>query len=266
MDNLIEINNVSIRIKEYNDQRVITFKDVDRAHQRPDGTARKAFNRNKKRFIKDEDYFMITREDEIPMSVSWTLKIPPKGITLITESGYLMISKVFDDDIAWDVQRKLVNTYFRTKQLVTYDPNVMVFQTMSNTITSIHKDISSLKETLATASNYQFPKPSYSPWYRKMQPKYEILQKYFGLTRKELYHKLFVALQETHPEIHIEELQEEYCYAYKVKSCFPMDAIEFHHEARIAFEELIEIILYKYDLSSQSSKTNDQIIEEIFAK
>lgn len=142
--NLVEINNVAIGIKEYEGKRVITFKDIDRVHERPDGTARKAFNRNKKRFIEGEDYFMIMRNT--PMSVSWTLNILPKGLTLITESGYLMISKVFDDDIAWDVQRKLANSYFRAKESVLQDPTIIAMQMMTDTMRLIQQDISSIKE------------------------------------------------------------------------------------------------------------------------
>ena len=130
--NLVGINNVAIGIKEYEGKRVITFKDIDRVHGRPDGTASNAFNRNKKRFIEGEDYFMIMRNT--PMSVSWTLNIPPKGLTLITESGYLMISKVFDDDIAWDVQRKLVNGYFRVKESVPQDPTIIAMQMIAETL------------------------------------------------------------------------------------------------------------------------------------
>ena len=106
--NLVEINNVAIGIKGYEGKRVITFKDIDRVHERPDGTASNAFKRHRQRFIEDEDYYHVTRD--IPLDVRRPLgleAIPPKGIMLITESGYLMISKVFDDDIAWDVQRKL---------------------------------------------------------------------------------------------------------------------------------------------------------------
>ena len=42
--------------------------------------------------------------------------LPPQDITLITESGYLMLVKSFTDDLAWDVQRQLVNLYFRVQQ------------------------------------------------------------------------------------------------------------------------------------------------------
>ena len=35
---------------------------------------------------------------------------------VVTESGYLMLVKSFTDDLAWQVQRQLVNTYFRKSE------------------------------------------------------------------------------------------------------------------------------------------------------
>lgn len=34
---------------------------------------------------------------------------------LITETGYLMLVKSFTDDLAWKVQRELVDSYFRVR-------------------------------------------------------------------------------------------------------------------------------------------------------
>ena len=61
------------KIKIWNGQRVVTFKDIDKVHQRPEGTAKKAFSRNRKRFIKGVDYFIVTRS-EIQKSVKDTLE------------------------------------------------------------------------------------------------------------------------------------------------------------------------------------------------
>lgn len=36
-----------------------------------------------------------------------------KEIILITEQGYLMLVKSLTDDLAWEVQRKLVKSYFK---------------------------------------------------------------------------------------------------------------------------------------------------------
>ncbi|MCR2683492.1 hypothetical protein NSP16_24280, partial [Salmonella enterica] len=37
-------------------------------------------------------------------------------VTFLTESGYLMLAKSLTDDLAWQVQRDLVNSYFRQRQ------------------------------------------------------------------------------------------------------------------------------------------------------
>ena len=54
----VNIEGTDLQIKEFNGQRVVTFKDIDAAHERPEGTARKRFNDNKKRFVEGEDYFV----------------------------------------------------------------------------------------------------------------------------------------------------------------------------------------------------------------
>lgn len=38
-------------------------------------------------------------------------------VTLLTESGYLMLVKSFTDELAWNVQRQLVKSYFRVNQI-----------------------------------------------------------------------------------------------------------------------------------------------------
>lgn len=52
------------------------------------------------------------------------IEISPKtreDIIFLTESGYLMVVKSFTDDLAWTVQRQLVNAYFRSKKLRQYN-------------------------------------------------------------------------------------------------------------------------------------------------
>lgn len=109
------INETELPIKEYQGQRVVTLKEIDAVHNRPEGTARKRFNDNKKHFIEGTDYFKAKCSEVRPFFG----QTPPNGfnpdadITLITESGYLMLVKSFTDDLAWTVQRQLVNVYFR---------------------------------------------------------------------------------------------------------------------------------------------------------
>ena len=114
-DNSITINKTEVSVKEYQGNRVVTFKDIDTVHGRPDGTARKRFNDNKEHFIEGVDFYKVKCSEVRPFFG----QTPPNGfnpkadIILLTESGYLMLVKSFTDDLAWDVQRQLVNTYFR---------------------------------------------------------------------------------------------------------------------------------------------------------
>lgn len=48
---IIHIGNTDVSVKEYKGQRVVTFKDINCVHNRPDGTANKRFLDNKKRFV-----------------------------------------------------------------------------------------------------------------------------------------------------------------------------------------------------------------------
>ncbi|SFR15413.1 ORF6N domain-containing protein [Desulfoscipio geothermicus] len=100
-------------VKEYHGQRVVTFRDIDELHRRPEGTARRNFNENKHHFIKGDDYFV---RNSYEAKTEFGI-IAPNGLVLLTESGYLMLVKSFTDDLAWQVQRQLVNHYFRSKAL-----------------------------------------------------------------------------------------------------------------------------------------------------
>ena len=114
MNRLIQIGNQQISTKEFKGQRVVTLKDIDLVHERPEGTARRNYNTNKKHLIEDEDYF-VRNSSEAQNEFGITA---PNGLVLMTEQGYLMLVKSFTDDLAWKVQRQLVNTYFKASDFM----------------------------------------------------------------------------------------------------------------------------------------------------
>lgn len=121
MKNSIVINGNELPIKEYNSKRVVTLKEIDMVHGRPDGTARKRFNDNKEHFIEGEDYFKVKCSEVRPF-FGQTLPNgynPNADVILITESGYYMLVKSFTDELSWTVQRELVNSYFKVQQIQT---------------------------------------------------------------------------------------------------------------------------------------------------
>lgn len=117
MNDSIQVLSNQIQIKEWAGQRVVTFEDIDTVHQRARGTASRNFRENRDKFIEGTDYFIINQPDEIRRLGI----VRPQGgtadkVTLVTESGYLMVVKSLHDDLAWQVQRLLVNCYFRVKE------------------------------------------------------------------------------------------------------------------------------------------------------
>ncbi len=116
MTELVNIEGTELSVREYNGQMVVTFDDIDLVHKRPHGTARNAFKRNKRHFIDGVDYFVLEKENSnVHETYIRNIDIPNRGITVFTESGYLMLVKPFKDDLSWDVQRRLVNAYFALK-------------------------------------------------------------------------------------------------------------------------------------------------------
>lgn len=124
MNDLITIGNTQFTAKTLDGKPVLTFRDIDAIHHRPDGTAKRNFNTNRQRFIEGEDFFKIT-PDEFRTAIGDMNSRQQNDVTLVTESGYLMIVKSFTDDWAWEVQRKLVKTYFRAKELAAEKPKPM---------------------------------------------------------------------------------------------------------------------------------------------
>lgn len=109
----ISLNHVHLPLVEYQGQRVVTFAMIDTAHQRKNGTAKRTWFAHRDRFTEGEDYFQLCRNvirTDFPKGV-FASKAP--GGIVLTESGYLILTKPFGDDLAWQIQRHLVRHYFR---------------------------------------------------------------------------------------------------------------------------------------------------------
>lgn len=113
----ISVSGTTLPYIEYQGTPVVTFAMIDAAHQRPQGTARRNFTANKRHLIEGDDFYLIdsNRLDEIRPIYSSLFPEAMKRVTFFTETGYLMLVKSFTDDLAWQVQRQLVKSYFRVK-------------------------------------------------------------------------------------------------------------------------------------------------------
>ena len=77
---------------------------------------------------------------------------------------------------------------------------------------------------------------------------------YFDINRKELYHNLFLELQNLYPDIDLAQIQEDYCFENGLESCYTMNAIEHNKEIRNLFEHMINDLLDRYKLKSDSDE------------
>lgn len=119
---IITINGIEIITKEYESERVVTAWDIARVHNRNVKRVNEQFNRNRKKMIEGKDFFSIKRNN-IPKSLKatlenlWVFAPAMREIILFTESGYLMLNKVFEDDLSWNIQRQLIEIYFKAKEM-----------------------------------------------------------------------------------------------------------------------------------------------------
>ncbi len=115
MTKIMQINKLqdeasTIPAREIKGQRVVSYKQIAELHQIDTNNLQRNFNRNKSRFIEGTDYFKIKEQTSVVDNLS-TWKY------YFTESGYLMLVKSLTDDLSWEVQRMLVNSYFRASIL-----------------------------------------------------------------------------------------------------------------------------------------------------
>ena len=215
-----DLSNIDIpKIKIWNDQRVVTFRDIDEVHQRPEGTAKKAFSRNRKRFIRGVDYFIVTRS-EIQKSVKDTLEyfgdIPNRGITVLTETGYLMVVKPFTDDLSWKVQRRLVSSYFNCGKL---------------------------QNEVINRSDVPQPHEGHYPslantWMKDHEPLFKQICSAYGISRKELYHNILLDIGD---DYNVDDYRVFYKRDTGHAPEYIMEVVSFYPELREAAETIIQI-------------------------
>lgn len=220
MNEVITIENTEMQIREYNGQRVVTFKDIDTVHQRTDGTARRNFRQNKKHFIEGEDYVIVHRNNSMDEIRPLDLPIPPKGITLITESGYLMLVKSFNDDLSWKVQRRLVNSYFNAKEQQV---------TCEEVEKEADADIDLIEEKPQV--------PLIKGWHNRNKGRLARIQRRTGFTLTRIYHCI---LKNVGEKYNLKEANNMYKKCTGKEPEYAMDIIEYFPELSEAADRYLD--------------------------
>ena len=212
MNGVITIENTEMQIREYNGERVVTFKDIDMVHQRADGTASRNFRKNKKHFIEGVDYI---RRNSSEAKREYDI-IAPNGLTLVTESGYLLLVKSFTDDLSWKVQRQLVNAYFKVRE-VQKEPYY--------------------KEPLA--EDFTPRVPIVSDWYERNKGRMYRLCRDSGNSRSYLYHCILNKLSERYDLNAAREIYKNEVGKYPD---YPIDIVKYFPELEQDADKILDRI------------------------
>lgn len=217
MNELVNIEGTDLRIREWNGQRVVTFKDIDTVHQRLNGTARKAFNRNKNRFQLDSDYFVLLR-DEAYKAFNCSA---PNGLVLITERGYLKIVKPFNDDLSWNVQDRLIDAYF----------NVKDFQQV--TCEEVEKEADADIDLIEEKPQV----PLIKGWHNRNKGRLARIQRRTGFTLTKIYHCI---LKNVGEKYNLKEANNMYKKCTGKEPEYAMDIIEYFPELAEAADRYLD--------------------------
>lgn len=219
MAELVKIEDTELTIREYNGQRVVTFKDIDTVHKNKSGTAYRNFSRNRKHFIEGTHFFVLKKENSnVTICHNRNIVVPNKGLTVLTERGYLLVAKSFNDDLSWKVQDQLVDTYFKARESI----NTEVLQAEPMEFP--------MRRTSST------PVPRNPSFYIRNRRKINKLCDMANITLSVLYHHILMRVGEEYDLTAAEKIYEtERGY----KPVYPMDMIDYFPELSRLAEEFL---------------------------
>mgnify|MGYP000885387223 FL=1 len=133
MNNKILINNKDIEIKKYNGEIILTVYDIAYLHERDVKRINENFRHNIDKFVEKEDYYIINKNSINDRKIFGKRFIPNniKQLLIFNKSGYLLLTKTFQDDFSWKIEKELLKKYFN-----------------QNIITDITEEIEFIKTTV----------------------------------------------------------------------------------------------------------------------
>lgn len=173
----------------------------------------------------------------------------------ITHKGCEFITNKLTGIKGTEFTARYVTRFHELEEGNTINALISTMKTISDTMLEIQKSTNerldrlenSLKETQSVQP--KLPKKKWSYWSTKMYPKYQLLTDYFHITHKELYKNLYRELQNTYPDIDLNQEIDDYCYENKLESAYTLDVIEHNLTLRKLFESVVDNLLNKYNLA-----------------
>lgn len=134
---------------------------------------------------------------------------------------------------------------YKTVSDINMQPITEALSTITNTLTTLALTMTSMQQEINIIKDSQedkskLSKKKWSYWSTKMYPKYQLLTDYFHITHKELYKNLYRELQNTYPDIDLNQEVDDYCYENNLESAYTLDVIEHNLTLRKLFESIVD--------------------------
>lgn len=182
----------------------------------------------------------------------------------ITHKGCEFIANKLTGIKGTEFTARYVNRFHELEEDNTINSLISTMKTISDTMLEIQKSTNERNERLDKLENSlqdsqsvkpNLPKKKWSYWALKMYPKYQLLTDYFHISNTELYKNLYMELQNTYPDIDLNQEIDDYCYENKLESAYTLDVIEHNLTLRKAYENIVDTLLNKYNLSDGNYET-----------
>lgn len=217
--------------------------------------------------IEGEDFFKISASE---IRTTKLFDIPDKATAdyaLITEQGYLMLVKSFTDDLAWDVQRQLVNGYFKTRDKVNraLSPELQMLQGLLSQMVEKEladkerdRQIAMAQETAdkavaTTESIKEAVRPVFDNWRSEINMKFNRIQRSAGAEFRTLRAEMYLELERragcdlnTRLRNKRNRMVEDGCTKTKINALNKMDVIEDDKKLREIFSKIVTEYEIKY--------------------
>lgn len=182
----------------------------------------------------------------------------------ITHKGCEFIANKLTGIKGTEFTARYVNRFHELEEGNTINSLISTMKTISDTMLEIQKSTNERNERLDKLENSlqdsqsvkpNLPKKKWSYWTSKMYPKYQLLTDYFHISNTELYKNLYMELQNTYPDIDLNQEIDDYCYENKLESAYTLDVIEHNLTLRKTYENIVDTLLNKYNLSDGNYET-----------
>lgn len=152
-------------------------------------------------------------------------------------------------DWVWDIVEKYRNNELLPDMKPIADSLNKIVTILDNQELRISKLEESHQSQQVSLTEPTYRKP-YNPWFRKMSPKYTLLEEYFDINRGSLYRNILNELENLY-DMDTQQIQADYLYENNLTSCYPLEPYEYSPKYRDMIEQIVNSNLIKYGIASE---------------